>query len=128
MTNNENGVESPPSLILTGKVYDFVKTLVLMIIPAISTLYFALAAIWGFPNAEKVSGTLAALAAFLGVIVGLSKRAFDKSDLKFDGDVVIDVNESGALRYTLELNGDPADIVDKKEVSFKVLPPPMIPK
>ncbi|MBQ2396430.1 MAG: phage holin [Bacteroidales bacterium] len=49
------------------------------VLPAIGTLYFALAGIWGFPYGEEVVGTIAAVDTFLGVILGISTAQYNKN-------------------------------------------------
>lgn len=57
---------------LNNKVYDVLKWIVIIVLPAISTLYYALSEIWGIPYATQVVGTLSALEVFLGAILGIS--------------------------------------------------------
>ena len=64
---------------LSNKVYDILKWIAMYLLPALGTLYFALAGIWGFPFGEEVVGTLTALDTFLGVILGLSTAQYNKN-------------------------------------------------
>jgi hypothetical protein len=64
--------------IMSNKVYDILKFVAQIIIPALATLYFALAGIWNWPYAEQVVGTLTALDTFLGVILGISTSNYQK--------------------------------------------------
>lgn len=57
---------------MSNKVYDILKWTAQCILPALGTLYFALASIWGFPHGEQVVGTITAIDAFLGAILGIS--------------------------------------------------------
>ena len=59
-----------------GKVYDFLKYLAQIVLPALGTLYFALAKIWGFPFGEEIVGTITAIDAFLGALLGISKSNY----------------------------------------------------
>ena len=54
---------------MSNKVYDVLKWIAMYVIPAVGTLYFALAGIWNFPYGEEVLGTLSAIDTFLGVIL-----------------------------------------------------------
>ena len=63
---------------MDNKVYDVLKWIAQILLPAIGTLYFALAQIWGFPYAEQVVGTITAIDAFLGVILGISTYQYNK--------------------------------------------------
>lgn len=63
---------------MSNKVYDILKFVAQIILPALATLYFALAGIWNWPYAEQVVGTLTALDTFLGVILGISTSNYQK--------------------------------------------------
>lgn len=63
---------------LSNKTYDILKWIALYLLPALGTLYFALAGIWGFPFGEQVVGTITALDTFLGVVLGISSAKYKK--------------------------------------------------
>lgn len=63
---------------LNSKVYDVLKWIAQILLPALGTLYFALAGIWGFPYAEQVVGTITAIDTFLGVVLGISSYTYKK--------------------------------------------------
>ena len=68
---------------MSNKVYDILKWIAQFLLPAIGTLYFALAGIWGFPYGEQVVGTITAVDTFLGVVLGISTARYSKRiDLK----------------------------------------------
>lgn len=62
----------------SNKVYDVLKWIAQIFLPAIGTLYFALAGIWGFPFGEEIVGTITAVDTFLGVILGISTANYNK--------------------------------------------------
>lgn len=64
---------------LSNAQYDLLKWIAQIFLPAVGTLYFALANIWGLPNAEQVVGTITAIDAFLGVLLGISTDAYYKN-------------------------------------------------
>ena len=64
---------------LSNKTYDILKWIAQILLPAIGTLYFAIANIWGFPYAEQIVGTITAIDAFLGVLLGISTDAYNKA-------------------------------------------------
>ncbi|MBR4539249.1 MAG: phage holin [Clostridia bacterium] len=66
-------------LVFSNKTYDQLKWVAQYLLPAVGTLYFALAGIWGFPYGEQVVGTITAVDTFLGVILGISKAQYDKA-------------------------------------------------
>lgn len=61
---------------MSDKTYDILKWIAQILLPAIGTLYFAIAQIWGLPYAEQIVGTIMALDAFLGAILGVSTKAY----------------------------------------------------
>ena len=63
---------------MSNKVYDVLKWIAMVVLPAIGTLYFALAGIWGFPYAEQIVGTLTAVDTFLGVVLGITSSQYKK--------------------------------------------------
>lgn len=65
-------------MVLNDKVYDVLKWIALYLLPAIGTLYFALARIWNFPFGEEVVGTITAVDTFLGVLLGISTANYNK--------------------------------------------------
>lgn len=64
----------------TNKTYDILKIICTIVLPALGTLYAALAGIWGFPYAEAVVGTIAALTTFLGALLGISTHEYNKRE------------------------------------------------
>lgn len=63
---------------MKSQVYDILKYLAQIILPALGTLYFALANIWGFPYGEEIVGTITAIDTFLGVALGISSYNYYK--------------------------------------------------
>lgn len=61
---------------MSNKVYDILKEIALVWLPAIGTLYFALAGIWGFPYAEQIVGTITAIDTFLGTVLHISNKLY----------------------------------------------------
>ena len=57
---------------MSNKVYDVLKYIAQIVLPALGTLYFALSGIWGLPFGEQIIGTIAAVDAFLGAILRIS--------------------------------------------------------
>jgi hypothetical protein len=107
---------------LSDGSYGLGKKLVQVYIPATSALYFGLGSIWGLPAVEQVVGTLAVIATFLGVCLGLSSKQYDVSEAAYDGKVVVETNDAGKKTFSLELEGAPSDLEQKNSVSFKVAP------
>lgn len=65
---------------MSNKMYDVLKWIAMVFLPALATLYFALAGIWGFPYGEEVVGTITAVDTFLGVLLGISAAQYKKKN------------------------------------------------
>lgn len=107
---------------LSDKVYEVVKWLVAVVIPAVSSAYFALGAIWGLPATEQVVGTLAILATFLGTVLGVSTVSYRSSGSRYDGQMIVTEDPGGLRQVNLQLNGDPEDfLLSQGQVVFEVV-------
>lgn len=64
---------------MSNKLYDALKFIAQIVLPAIGTLYFGLATIWGLPYAEQIVGTITAVDTFLGTILCISTVKYNKT-------------------------------------------------
>lgn len=69
---------------MDNKLYDILAIIGRLILPALGTLYFALAKIWNLPLAEEIVGTIAAVTTFLNTILKIKAdqywEALDEND------------------------------------------------
>lgn len=65
---------------ISDKTYDTLKWVALLLLPALGTLYFALAGIWGLPYGEQIVGTITAVDTFLGAILKISTNTYEKRE------------------------------------------------
>ena len=63
---------------MSNQTYDILKWIAQILLPAIGTLYFALAGIWNLPLAEQIVGTITALDTFLGLLLGISTAKYNQ--------------------------------------------------
>ena len=63
---------------LPNKVYDILKWITMIVLPALATAYVGLAAIWGFPYADEVAKTAAVICTLLGALLGISTAQYNK--------------------------------------------------
>jgi hypothetical protein len=57
---------------MSNTVYDSLKWVALMVLPAIATLFSAISMIWGIPYGEQITSTIIAIDTALGAILGVS--------------------------------------------------------
>jgi hypothetical protein len=72
------------NLEMKEKTYDVLKYIAQVVLPALGTLYFALAGIWGLPYGEQIVGTITAFDAFLGAILMLSSKNYTPTNITED--------------------------------------------
>lgn len=108
-----------PVPVLPSRVYDTLKWVALVLLPALATLYIALAGLLHLPASNEVSGAIIAIDAFLGAVLNLSNKAYNDSDAKFDGIVEVD-HEDDKIRMSSE-DVQAAVAQGKKEVTLRVV-------
>jgi hypothetical protein len=105
---------------LSNSVYDKLKKLTQVGLPAIGSLYFGLSNIWNWAGAEEVVGSLALITTFLGLVLGASSKNYD-SDKDIAGDFVIDTNPDGTKVVRLDLNDEASNVIERDRITFKVV-------
>lgn len=103
---------------MTNKTYDILKFVAQIVLPAIGTLYSALAGIWGFPYGEQIVGTIVAVDAFLGALLGISSVKYYKNGKDTMGTVSVDpVKETAEFDFG---NVSLKDLMNMKQVKVNV--------
>lgn len=100
---------------LNDELYNFLKWMAQIVLPAMGTLYFGLSSIWGLPYGEQVVGTITVLDAFLGAILGVSTAKYTG-----DGTLHIDTTRSDKDSYNLAFDTPLDKLPEKKSVVLKV--------
>ena len=72
---------------MSNKTFDRLKFIAQVGLPALGTLYFALAGIWGFPYGEQIVGTISAVDYFLGTLLQISTKKYKAKTSKNGGGV-----------------------------------------
>lgn len=103
---------------ITGKLYDYLKWIAQVVLPALATLYFTIGGIWGLPSVNEVVHTIVAVDLFLGVLLGISQANYNKKVA--NGVMNVEPTATGQ-KFTLELDDDPSNLPGKKEARFKVV-------
>lgn len=63
---------------MSNKVYDVLKFIAQIVLPALATLYVTIASLWGLPYPDEISGTVMAIDTFLGAILMISSNQYHK--------------------------------------------------
>ena len=69
-------------MIIPSKVYDVLKWVCMIVLPAIATLWFTLGKVWGFPYLGEIEATIVAIDTFLGAILGVSTIQYNRLENK----------------------------------------------
>lgn len=74
-------------MVLSNALYDKLKWVAQILLPALATLYFALAKVWNLPYSEQVVGTISAVDVFLGAVLQISTKNYqaDQKVLEKEG-------------------------------------------
>jgi len=120
--------EKTPVLLFSDSVYSKLR-LAQFIIPLLGSLYLGLGPIWGLPATEQVTGSITVFSTFLAGLVKFSEGKYDKSEIKYDGDMVVHelVGDDGepVITYSLELNRDAGEFKNDNSIRFKVTKDPL---
>jgi Putative phage holin Dp-1 len=103
-------------MILNRRIYNFLNFVAQIFLPALGSLYFIQSQVFHFPHIGEIVGTIMIIDFFFGIVLWLCTKTYD-------GQIVVYENpEEQKKTYSLELNTDPEELENKKEVRFKVTP------
>ena len=63
---------------LSNKLFDVLKWVAILFLPALAILIRTVFAIWNIPYGDQISATIMALQVFLGAILGVSTLNYNK--------------------------------------------------
>lgn len=63
---------------MPNKLYDVLKYIALIVLPAIGTLYASLGNVWSLPYVSQITATILAVDTFLGALLGISSINYNK--------------------------------------------------
>lgn len=126
MSNTTVGVPTKKSF-LSDYQYDVLKYVAQVILPALGTLYGALALLWDWPVdlSAGIVGTIIAVDTFMGVALHISSSNYQKNDLGVHGTVgIVDYGGDVGEKVKFDVLENPDDLLEqgKKQIVFKVVP------
>ena len=66
---------------LPNRLYDALKWICMICIPALATAYVGLSSVWGWPYADEVAKTAAVVCTLIGALLGISTAQYNKDKL-----------------------------------------------
>lgn len=91
-------------MMLSNRVYDALKWITLVLLPAIGVFYLAMANTWGFPYGKEVVSTIAAIDLFLAALLGISTNKFNITNPMYRLNLVKLVDNSKTTAWVLPTN------------------------
>ena len=73
---------------LSNRIYNILKWICLICLPALAVFYFTLAKIWGLPYEAEIPATINAIAVLIGALIGISQINYNKADKQADSVIV----------------------------------------
>lgn len=65
---------------LSNKVYDILKYIATIGLPALTTLWLTVGSIWDLPLTEPIGATMGAITVFIGTLIGISNHQYKKGN------------------------------------------------
>lgn len=111
---------------LSNKLYDRLKFLAMVGLPALAALYLGLGQLWNWPETEKVVASIVLVNTFLGALLRLSTAKYKRNLSNYDGFLsATGVDEiTGHPNLNLVVTTPPAELLASDVVRLKVGPPP----
>ena len=72
---------------LNNNIYNILKWVTLVVIPALTTAYVGLSAVWGWPYATEIAKTSAVVCTLLGALLGISTASYYKDENQSGSDL-----------------------------------------
>lgn len=63
---------------MSNKMYDILKWIAQIVLPAIATFYVTIASLWNLPFPDEISGTVMAVDTLLGAMLMISSENYKK--------------------------------------------------
>ena len=73
-------------MIIPSPIFDILKWLTMIVLPALATAYVGLASIWQWPYADEVAKTTAVVCTLLGALLGISTAQYNKQEQPDNGE------------------------------------------
>jgi hypothetical protein len=102
---------------MENELYDAMKFVAQILLPAVATLYSAIAPIWNLPDVAQIVGTVSAVDTALGLILARSSKNYVPPLIvpkQTDGRLLVDKTDPTKDTYSFELT-TPLNTLDQKD-------------
>lgn len=105
---------------MSTQTYNVLKYIARYVLPALGTLYFAIASIWGLPYGEQIVGTISAIDIFLATVLGISAYQYDKAGKDISGTLYIDEFSNTSADSFVKFNKSEEEISEESTIKLRV--------
>lgn len=116
-------------MILPNKLYDILKYVAQIGLPALATLWASLGSIWDWENTEQTVNTIVAVNVALGALLAISRVSWGRSEERYDGVALIQETppDQDDVITDLLFKKTPEEVAGKGELTLTVQKIPMYP-
>lgn len=103
-------------------VYDKLKFVALIVLPAIATLYLGLGQLWNWENSAQIAGSITLISTALGTILQISTTKYNNSPASADGVLVATGydEDTGIPNLQMTITTPPEKLLAKNKVQLQV--------
>lgn len=107
--------------IFSDKMYNVLKFIALIALPALAVLCLGLGQLWNLSNTSQIAGTITLIDVFLGALLQISTKQYNSREDLHDGTLSINGvdEETGMPNLSMTITKDPHDLVNSKTVRLK---------
>ena len=113
--------EKKSTAVVSNRMYDTLKWVALIVLPAVGAAYFSLSEIWDLPYALQVVGTITVADTFLGAVLGLSTKQYNDNVVVKGGTLEVTVDKDGNTKGLFNADMHPSDMATADRVVFTVV-------
>lgn len=117
----ENRYVDTKDPILGNTTYDIVKDVITLGFPGAITLYAGLAVIWNWGFSEEVVASGGLIVVFLGIVLKISSRRWDKQEASYNGALVVNMTDPNKDNYKLEIDQPWDELAELNEIKIQVV-------
>lgn len=106
--------------LLSDNTYDKVKASAALVFPALIAFWMTISTIWNLPYQNEVGGTLGALNIFLGVLLLVASKLYNKQGVGLNGTVEVTKVDGQPTAVVFDIKTKPEDLINQKQVNLVV--------
>lgn len=106
--------------LLSSQQFNLLRRFTELVLPALATFYFTMGGLWGWPKVTEVMGSIAAVSTLCGVILIWLRNQYENSTAKYDGEMVVNLEDPMKDTFRLEVPDPVETIPGSDELRLRV--------